>query len=160
MAISEDNFELLKLNQFKIEGIMRRFLTTMYVIASSILLCSCISCGVNLSTHVTQVGLKVPNYQMVARSVSGSATVEGVLGVSYGFGLGASQLSLIPMSDNRTVYKTAMENLWSDFETDHGSIAGRKLALANMRYDSETLNTFFYTKLTVEVIADVVEFED
>jgi hypothetical protein len=52
-----------------------------------------------------------------------------------------------------------MQNLWSNFETKNGSAVGRTLALANLRYDAEVLNTFFYTKIKIIVIADVIEFK-
>jgi hypothetical protein len=57
------------------------------------------------------------------------------------------------------LYKVAMKNLWGNFESSNGKVTNRKLALVNVRYDSESLNLLFYTKVTTAVVADVVEFE-
>lgn len=139
---------------------MKNYLSKIYLLVLVIVLSGCASSGINLSTHVTNVELSEPNYTLVAKNVSGTATIKGALGLSYGFGLGASQISLIPISKDRMLYKRAMEDLWSKFEMENGNTENRKLALVNLRYDSQSLNTFLYTKLTVEVIADVVEFEE
>jgi len=70
-----------------------------------------------------------------------------------------TQVALIPLTDDRMLYKKAMQDVWANFEKQYGSPAKRKLALVNVRYDSESLNLFFYTKVTTAVVADVVEFE-
>jgi hypothetical protein len=57
------------------------------------------------------------------------------------------------------LYKTAIQNLWATFEAAHGKAENRRLALVNVRYDSESVNIFFYTKVTTVVVADVVEFQ-
>ncbi len=119
----------------------------------------CASAGLTASTHRTDVGLTNNNYRIIATNVCGEASSGGVFGVSYGIGMGGMQLSLIPVTPNRTLYKTAMQNLWSNFEVKNGSPVNRTLALVNLRYDAETLNTFVYTKLTVVIVADVIEFK-
>lgn len=124
-----------------------------------LLFAGCGSTGVTASGHVTNVQLTSPNFRVVATNVSGEASSEAVLGISYGFGMTATQLALIPLTDNRMLYKTAMQKLWSGFEASNGAIANRRLALVNVRYDSESLNLFFYTKVTTVVVADVVEFQ-
>lgn len=119
----------------------------------------CASTGVTTSAHVTNVQLGEPDFRIVATSVSGEASSEALFGVSYGLGMAATQLAIIPLTSDRMLYKMAMEKLWSNFEAAHGSATNRKLALANVRYDSETLNLFLYTKVTTVIVADVVEFE-
>jgi hypothetical protein len=119
----------------------------------------CASTGLTSSTHVTNVGLNNNNYQIVATSISGEASSNGIIGLSLGIGLGGGQFSIIPLSPNRTLYKNALQNLWANFEAKNGSAVGRTLALTNLRYDSETLNTVVYTKIKIVVIADVVEFK-
>lgn len=119
----------------------------------------CASIGLTASTHLTNVGLASNNYQIVATNISGEASSNAILGVSYGVGLAGGQFAIIPLSPNRSIYKNAMQNLWANFEAKNGSAVGRTLALANLRYDAETLNTLFYTKIKIVVIADVVEFK-
>ncbi|ELR71897.1 hypothetical protein C900_02136 [Fulvivirga imtechensis AK7] len=108
---------------------------------------------------MTNVELREPNFKIVATNVSGEASSGAVFGVSYGLGMATTQVALIPLSNNRLLYKTAMQNLWNNFESANGKPVDRKLALVNVRYDSESLNLFFYTKVTTVVVADVVEFQ-
>ena len=55
--------------------------------------------------------------------------------------------------------KQALENLWTNFEAEHGPVVGRNLALVNVRYDSDAANyLLLYSKLWVSVRADVIEF--
>jgi len=141
------------------QNIMKKLKQILLSFCAAIFLAGCASTGVTTSTHLTNVGLSNANYKILATNVQGSATTEGVFGVSLGVGLGASQWALIPLTPERTMYKIAMENLWESFEKKNGSASNRTLALVNLRYDSESLNIFLYTKLTVVVVADVVEFE-
>jgi len=124
-----------------------------------ILLTSCASAGLTASSHITNVQLTSPNFRVVATNVSGEATSRGVLGVSYGLGMASAQLAIIPLSKNRKLYQLAIKNFWSNFEATHGPVAGKRLALVNVRYDSESLNLVLFTKVTTVVVADVVEFE-
>ncbi|MEQ9377641.1 MAG: hypothetical protein RIG68_20815 [Imperialibacter sp.] len=125
----------------------------------ALMLGGCASTGVTTSGHLTNVELSSPNFRIVATNVSGEASNKGVFGVSYGFGMAASQLALIPLGNDRLLYKNAMKQLWDNFEAANGPVTNRKLALVNVRYDSESLNVFFYTKVTAVVVADVVEFQ-
>ncbi len=138
---------------------MKRSISGLMSIVLLIFLGSCASTGVTTSSHLTNVELKGNNYQIVATNVSGEASSNGIVGLSLGIGLGGAQFSLIPLSPDRTLYKNAMQNLWANFETKNGSPVGRTLALTNVRFDSETLNTVVYTKIKIVVIADVVEFK-
>jgi hypothetical protein len=56
------------------------------------------------------------------------------------------------------LYKEAVENLWANFADEHGSPEGRRLALVNVRYDTDNLNLLVYTKPKVSIRADIVEF--
>lgn len=57
--------------------------------------------------------------------------------------------------------KQALENLWSNYEAENGAVVGKKLALVNIRYDSDASNYLLpYSKMRVSVRADVVEFID
>lgn len=128
--------------------------------SSLIYLSGCGSTGLTSSTHLTNVELSEANYVVVATNVSGEASTSALFGMSYGLGMASSQMALIPLSSDRRVITQAMENLWLNFENEYGTAVNRKLALVNMRYDSRTVNTFFYTKVETIIVADVVEFTD
>lgn len=138
---------------------MKTLIRLLPVLAMVILLNSCASTGLTASSHVTNVQLTNPNFRVVATNVTGEASSKGIIGASYGLGVATTQLALIPITNERMLYKVAMKNLWENFEAKNGAIANRRLALVNVRYDSESLNLFFYTKVTTAVVADVVEFE-
>ena len=121
-------------------------------------LSGCVSSGLLVSSNITEVELSQANYKVVATSVSGQASAEYLFGASFGIGMYAQAYALIPLDKDRALYKIAVQNLWKNFETTHGKTEGRPLALVNVRYDSEAVNAFIYTKPTLTVIADVVEF--
>jgi hypothetical protein len=127
---------------------------------ASLMLSGCASSGFLNSTNVTNVELSKGNYKIVATSVTGTAKAGYLFGASFGVGLYTQTMALIPLTPDRMLYKNAVMDLWKNFETKYGSPVGKKLALVNLRYDSESLNVFFYTKPTLTVIADVVEFTE
>ncbi|HEY9489761.1 MAG TPA: DUF6567 family protein [Chryseosolibacter sp.] len=133
--------------------------TLALLVGISTLFGGCASSGLTVSSHLTNVQLGNPNFKVIATSITGEGSSRALLGISVGLGFGTSQLALIPLDKNRLLYGTAMKTLWANFETAHGPVANRRLALINMRYDSDALNLFFYTKLTTVLVADVVEFE-
>ncbi len=53
-----------------------------------------------------------------------------------------------------------MEDLWQAFEAEHGEVAGRRLALANVRYDAATRNLLVYNDVSLSIRADVIEFTE
>jgi hypothetical protein len=138
---------------------MKKSISVFAIVAIAYISSGCMATGVTSSTHLTNVGLSSSNYKIVATNMSGEATSGGILGVSFGVGMAGVQYSVIPLTPDRTLYKNAMQNLWTNFESKNGGATGRTLALTNLRYDAETFNIFFYTKIKVVVIADVVEFK-
>lgn len=138
---------------------MKNLLLSVSLLTVALFLNGCSSTGLTTSTHITNVQLTSPNFRVVATNVSGEASSNAVLGVSYGLGMATAQFALIPITKDRMLYKIAIKNLWTNFETANGAAANRKLALVNVRYDSEALNLFFYTKVTTVIVADVVEFQ-
>jgi hypothetical protein len=137
---------------------MKKVITTM-MLSTTLLLGSCASAGLTASSHITNVQLTNPNFRVVATNVSGEASSKAVLGVSYGLGVASVQLAIIPLTENRKLYQSAIKNFWSNFEASHGPVAGKRLALVNVRYDSESLNLLLFTKVTTVIVADVVEFD-
>jgi len=138
---------------------MKKSISILSFIAIASFFSGCASAGFNASAHLTNVGLSSNNYRIVATNVTGEASSAGILGASFGMGIHALQFSIIPITANRTLYKNAMQDLWTNFELKNGKPTDRTLALVNLRYDAEALNTLFYTKMKVVVIADVVEFK-
>lgn len=134
-------------------------LLTILLVSLGLLFGGCASTGITASSHITNIQLGGPNFRIVSTNVTGEASSRALFGVSYGLGVAATQLALIPLDSERTLYKKAISTLWTTFETENGPVEGRKLALVNVRYDSESINTFFYTKVTTVIVADVVEFE-
>jgi len=129
-------------------------------ILSIFLITGCTTSGAFLAINQTQVNLQEANYTITAPSVSGEAEAAYVLGLSYSSGLTATTLAIGRVEGTGLLYKEALDNLWSNYEANNGSIDGKRLALANVRYDTDILNLLIYTKVKVGVRADVIEFTD
>lgn len=129
------------------------------LVLMAFILSGCSNTGAFLSANQTVVNLNEGNYSIAASNVSGESESGYLLGVSYSTGLNAATLAIARVEGTGLLYAEALENLWNNFETEYGNISGRKLALANVRYDSDILNLILYTKVKVIVRADIVEFE-
>ncbi len=122
-------------------------------------LTGCASTGVFNTANLTNVELSGKNYRVVATNVHGEASAEYLFGFSVAQRGEMQTLALIPLGGDRLLYQSALENLWQNFAEAHGDVEGRSLALVNVRFDSDAQNVlFFYTKPTISVRADVVEF--
>jgi hypothetical protein len=53
-----------------------------------------------------------------------------------------------------------MDSLWKNFAAEHGEVEGRRLALANVRYDAATRNFLVYNDISLSIRADVIEFSE
>ena len=124
-----------------------------------VILSSCSNNGMFVGINQTSVELGEPNYEIVASNVLGQSRAGYVLGFSAPFGAATNTFALARVDGTGMLYKEALEDLWKNFEAEHGKVAGRKLALANVRYDSEALNLVVYTGVKVFIRADVVEFK-
>jgi len=113
-----------------------------------------------LALNQTQVQLSNPNYRIVATNVQGEAKAGYLFGVSYSSGAAAQTAALARVSGTGSIYKEALENLWENYERKHGSVEGKKLALVNVRYDSDILNLLIYTEVRIIVRADIIEFQN
>jgi hypothetical protein len=69
-------------------------------------------------------------------------------------------LALARVQGEGALYRQALQNLWANFRAEHGDVEGRDLALVNVRFDGDALNLILYTRPTVSVRADVVEFTE
>lgn len=133
--------------------------TWIFITGLFLFLFSCAPAGLYLNHSNTEVQLSKPNFKIVAKNVTGTSSAEYLLGISYSYGIVTNTLALYRLNGGGMLYKEAMENLWKNFEKQNGSAIGRKLGLVNVRYDSDVLNLLLYTKVTITIQADVVEFE-
>ncbi|WP_373495152.1 DUF6567 family protein [Aquiflexum sp.] len=130
----------------------------MCVVVMTTFFLGCASSGMHMSSSLTNVELSSANYRIVARSVSGEAKAGYIFGASFGVGMYAQVVGVARVSGDKALYKTAMDNLWSNFEAKHGNIEGRNLALINVRYDVDALNLIVYTQPILTIQADIIEF--
>jgi len=136
-----------------------KYLIYPVALISAFLLSSCANTGMFLAMNNTSVELSEDNYEIVATNVSGEAEAGYLLGVSFSAGAATNTMALARVSGSGMLYMEALENLWKDYEEKHGSVLGKKLALVNVRYDSDALNLILYTKAKIAIRADVVEFK-
>lgn len=136
---------------------MKRYILP--AIMGAFLLSGCTSSGAFLSANQTIVNLNEGNYVVTATDISGESESGYILGLSYSTGLTANTLAIARVDGTGKLYAEALENLWENYESDHGMITDRKLALSNVRYDTDILNLIVYTKVILTVRADVIEFE-
>lgn len=115
--------------------------------------------GMHVSTNQTTVELSEPNYSIVHTNVKGQASAAYILGISMSIGAYTDTLAVYRVEGTGMLYEEAMENLWNNYEKAHGKVEGKKLALVNVRYDSEAWNFLLYTKVRVYIRADMVEFK-
>ena len=143
-----------------LEEIMKR--TLFFAVVLILLIVSftgCTNSGMFLSTNVTAVRLSQDNYDIVATNVTGSSRAGYILGVSAGPGALVSTFAIARVSGTGMLYQEALENLWENFEKDHGPREDKKIALVNVHYDTDILNLILYTEVKLFIRADVVEFK-
>jgi hypothetical protein len=129
------------------------------LLVSLIILSSCANNGMFVGLNQTSVELGEANYEIVASNVLGQSQAGYVLGFSAPLGAATNTFAVARVNGTGMLYKEALEDLWKNFEAEHGKIDGRKLALANLRYDSEALNLVVYTEVKVFIRADVIGFK-
>ncbi|NBC27269.1 MAG: hypothetical protein GVY08_10435 [Bacteroidetes bacterium] len=134
-------------------------LTSTLLLFVALLFTGCSNSGAFLALNQTVVNLEDDNYTVHASNVSGESSAGYILGLSYSNGPVANSLAIARVNGTGALYAEALRNLWSDYEEEHGSVEGKKVALTNIRYDAEMLNLLIYTQVKVTVRADVVLFE-
>lgn len=125
---------------------------------SVFIMTGCINSGAFLSANQTSVNLEEGNFLVAASNVTGESSMGHLIGFSYSNGLATNTLALIRVKGG-SLYADALEDLWNNFEERYGEVAGKKVALTNVRYDADILNLFVYTNVKITVRADVVEFQ-
>ena len=139
---------------------MKKILFSSILIALLVLVSGCAAGGAFQANHVTSVELSEPNFNIVARGLSGTAMQGYLLGISISQGSDVNMFGFVKVAGVEKLYDTAIKDLWKNYEKDYGSAEGKKLALINIRHDSEILNTILYTQAKYFITADVVEFVD
>ena len=119
----------------------------------------CLNTGMFLSANVTDVRLSEANYDIVATNITGSSRAGYILGFSYGPGALVSTAAIARVSGTGMLYKEALENLWKNYEIDHGPREDKRVALVNVHYDTDILNLILYTEVKLFIHADVLEFK-
>jgi hypothetical protein len=122
------------------------------------LLSGCSSSGAFMAGNVTDVQLQRNNFKIVAQNVTGEAQAGYLFGGTFSTGFATNTFALFRVSGSGMLYKEALENLWKNYEAVNGPIAGKKIALINVRYDTDALNLVIYTQPKLLIRADVVEF--
>ncbi len=128
------------------------------LVLCTLLFSGCLSTGLFMSANTTEVKLASNNYKIVATNVTGEAKAGYILGTSFSAGAATSTFALARVSGTGLLYAEALEGLWANYEEKHGSVEGKKLALVNVRYDSDVLNLVLYTEARITIRADIVEF--
>jgi hypothetical protein len=119
----------------------------------------CFNSGAFLSANVTDVSLSEANYDIIATNITGSSRAGYIFGFSSGPGVQVGTLAVARVSGTGMLYQEALENLWGNYEKDHGPREDKKIALVNVHYDTDILNLIFYTEVKLFIRADVVEFK-
>ena len=132
-------------------------------LAIFILIFSLTGCGTGgafTSNNITTVELSQPNFNIVARDISGTATQGYLLGFSFFQGSEVSIFGVVRVAGVDKLYDASIKDLWKNFREKYGNIEGKKLALVNIRNDAEILNTVLYAQAKYFITADVVEFTE
>jgi hypothetical protein len=137
---------------------MKRPLLLLSVLILSFALSGCMSSGSFLAHNVTNVELSEPNFRIVAKDLEGQAKASYIFGVSYSLGSVSNTFAVARIDGPASLYNSAIKDLWQNYREQYGDIEGKKLALANVRIDSDMLNLMVYTESELYITADVVEF--
>lgn len=127
--------------------------------ALAFLFAGCTNSGAFLSVNQTNVELGEGNYSLTATGVEGQAQAAYIIGLSYSSGFIANTVALVRVSGSEKLYADALDNLWQNYESNHGAISDKKLALTNIRYDTDIVNLILYTQVKITVRADIIEFK-
>ncbi len=119
----------------------------------------CMNSGAFYAGNLTNVELGEDNFRIVATNVHGQSEAGYIFGFSGSQGGYPVTLALFRVEGDGLLYKAAVENLWAQFEEQHGEVGNRRLALVNVQFDADASNYLgVYSKSVVSVRADVVEF--
>lgn len=112
-----------------------------------------------MSVNQTIVNLNEGNYIISATNISGESESAYIFGFSFSTGFMANTLAIARVEGSEALYADALEDLWATYAQQYGTILQERLALTNVRYDTDILNLFFYTKVKISIRADVIQFD-
>lgn len=124
------------------------------------LLSACSTGGAFVAHNVTNVELSDSNFKIVDRNLEGYSKADYIIGISYSTGFLTNTLALVRIGGTAKLYDDAIQDLWKKYEEKHGDTKGKRLALVNVRYDTDMLNLLLYTQTKLYINADVVEFTE
>ena len=153
------NYEQIEINSILEEIMKRTLFFSVVLILLIVSFTGCMNSGMFISANVTNVRLSEDNYDIVATNITGSSKAGYILGASYGPGAQVSTFAIARVSGTGLLYQEALEDLWENYERDHGSREGKRVALVNVHYDSDILNLLLYTEVKLFIRADIVEFK-
>lgn len=137
---------------------MNKIIRSLFSIALLTALSGCGTSGAFRANQVTNVQLSQANFNIVARDVQGTAMQGYLIGISVPQGGDVGTFALVRVSGVKKLFDAAVKDLWKNYREKYGDPEGKKLALVNVRQDTETLNTLVYTQAKIFITADVVEF--
>ena len=124
-----------------------------------LILSGCMNSGLFLSTNRTVVELSDNNFSIFATDVTGEASATYLIGFAFSYGAYTQSLSLIKIGGTEALYQEALKNLWENVrKKNQGKLQGKRLALINIRYDTQIVNFLLFNKIKLIVRADVVQF--
>jgi len=132
------------------------FVLLVYAISLS----GCSTGGSFLSQNVTDIELSRNNFDIIAKDLEGSAHADYLIGLSTSVGAVSNTFALVRVGGTATLYNDAIKSLWKNYEKNYGSTKGKNLVLANVRYDTDILNLILFTKTTLYIHADIIEFKE
>lgn len=139
---------------------MKKTITISALIIFIVSLSGCATGGAFTSNNVTNVELSRSNFNIVARDICGTATQGYLLGVCISQGSEVGIFGLVRIAGVDKLYDSAIKDLWKNYKEKYGDTEGKKLVLANIRQDTELLNTLVYAQAKYFITADVVEFAE
>ena len=107
---------------------MKKIIFLLISIALVVLLSGCGTGGAFQTTHVTNVELSKPNFNIVVRDLQGSSMQGYLIGVSISQGSDVGTFALIKVSGVEKLYDTAIKDLWNNYREKYGDPEGKKLA--------------------------------
>ncbi len=120
----------------------------------------CYTGGSFLAQNVTNIELSRANFDIIAKDLEGSAYADYLIGVGTSVGAVSNTFALVRVGGTAMLYDDAIKSLWKNYEENYGSTEGKNLVLANVRYDTDILNLLLFTKTTLYIHADVIEFKE
>lgn len=121
---------------------------------------SCTTGGSFLAHNVTNVELSENNFEIVAKNIEGYSKASYLIGFTFSTGNVANTLALFRIGGTAKLYDDAIQNVWKNYKEKYGDPEGKKLVLANIRFDNDMLNLLVYTQTELYITADVIEFVD